>query len=41
MSLDLLVGYTGLSAFGHAAFFGLAAYTVAVLGKHFNVTSFW
>jgi branched-chain amino acid transport system permease protein len=41
MSLDLLVGYTGLMAFGHAAFFGLAAYTVAVLGKHFNLTSFW
>lgn len=41
MSLDLLVGYTGLLAFGHAAFFGLAAYTVAVLGKHFDVTNFW
>jgi branched-chain amino acid transport system permease protein len=41
MSLDLLVGYTGLMAFGHAAFFGVAAYTVAILGKHYNVTSFW
>jgi branched-chain amino acid transport system permease protein len=27
--------------FSHAAFFGLAAYTVAVLGKHFAVTNFW
>jgi branched-chain amino acid transport system permease protein len=41
MSLDLLVGFTGLSAFGHAAFFGIAAYTVAVLSKHFEITSFW
>ncbi|MCX8023545.1 MAG: branched-chain amino acid ABC transporter permease, partial [Syntrophorhabdaceae bacterium] len=41
MSLDLLVGFTGLPAFGHAAFFGLAAYTVAVLYKHFNITNFW
>jgi branched-chain amino acid transport system permease protein len=26
MSLDFLVGYTGLVSFGHAAFFGLSAY---------------
>lgn len=26
MSLDLLVGYTGLASLGHAAFFGLAGY---------------
>ncbi len=25
MSLDLLIGYTGLVSFGHAAFFGLGA----------------
>ena len=29
MSLDLLLGYTGLPSFGHAAFFGLGAYIVA------------
>jgi branched-chain amino acid transport system permease protein len=41
MSLDLLVGYTGLWAFGHAAFFGIAAYTSAILIVRFGVTNFW
>src|SRR4030042_6681567 len=41
MSLDLLVGYTGLLAFGHAAFFGIAAYTTAILTRHYNIASFW
>ena len=27
MSLDLLLGYTGLASLGHAAYFGVAAYT--------------
>lgn len=36
MSLDLLMGYSGLVSFGHAAFFGLGAYTVAVLGAQFG-----
>ena len=31
MSLDLLMGYTGLVSFGHAAFFGLGAYSTAVV----------
>lgn len=30
-SLNLLMGYTGLTSFGHAAYFGVAAYTVGVL----------
>lgn len=34
MSLDLLIGYTGIVSFGHAAFFGLSAYTVITLGVH-------
>jgi branched-chain amino acid transport system permease protein len=31
MSLDLMLGYTGLASLGHAAFFGTAAYTIALL----------
>ncbi len=31
MSLDILTGYTGLPSFGHAAFFGVAAYTAGIL----------
>jgi branched-chain amino acid transport system permease protein len=31
MALDLLMGYTGLVSFGHAAFFGLGAYSTAIL----------
>jgi branched-chain amino acid transport system permease protein len=37
MSLDLLVGYTGLLSFGHAAFFGLGAYAVIALNVHLGV----
>ena len=31
LSLDLLVGWTGLVSFGHAAFFGVGAYALALL----------
>ncbi len=31
MSLDLLVGYVGLTSLGHASFFGVAAYAIALL----------
>jgi branched-chain amino acid transport system permease protein len=31
MSLDFIVGYTGLVSFGHAAFFGLAGYMLHLL----------
>src|SRR6185312_9116595 len=31
LSLELLVGRTGLVSFGHAAFFGIAAYATALI----------
>lgn len=31
MSLDVLLGYTGLPSLGHAAYFGIAAYTAGIL----------
>jgi len=34
LALDLLIGYGALVSFGHAAFIGLGAYTVAILGAH-------
>jgi branched-chain amino acid transport system permease protein len=39
MSLDLLLGFTGLMSLGHAAFFGLGAYAVAVLGVQFGLNA--
>jgi branched-chain amino acid transport system permease protein len=40
MSLDLLMGYTGLVSFGHAAFYGLGAYSAAVLLER-GIVSLW
>jgi branched-chain amino acid transport system permease protein len=37
VSLDLILGYTGIVSLGHAAFFGLGAYSAALLAKHFNL----
>src|SRR3954463_8011321 len=34
LSLDLLVGFGALISFGHAAFIGLGAYSVGILGAH-------
>jgi branched-chain amino acid transport system permease protein len=36
-SLNLLVGYTGLVSFGHAAYFGIGAYTTGLLMKKVGV----
>ena len=35
LSLDLLVGYAGVVSLGHAAFFGLGAYTAGLMAKHY------
>jgi branched-chain amino acid transport system permease protein len=40
MSLDILLGYTGLPSLGHAGIFGVAAYTVAVLSTAYHA-GFW
>ncbi len=39
VSLDLLIGYAGLSSFGHAAFFGLGGYVVAILANQDSPTT--
>jgi len=39
MSLNLLVGCTGLVSLGHAAFFGLGAYTLLVMSPEYQAAS--
>jgi len=39
LSLELLVGRTGLVSFGHAAFFGIAAYATALLSPQSEAAS--
>ena len=34
MSLDLLIGYGAMISFGHAAYIGIGAYSVAILSSH-------
>jgi branched-chain amino acid transport system permease protein len=36
MSLDVLLGYTGLPSLGHAAYFGIAAYAVGILSTEYQ-----
>jgi branched-chain amino acid transport system permease protein len=33
VSLDVMFGYAGIPSFGHAAFFGIGAYTVGILSR--------
>src|SRR6266478_10012297 len=41
MSLNLLVGCTGLVSLGHAAFFGVGAYTLMLLSPQYEAASLW
>jgi branched-chain amino acid transport system permease protein len=34
LSLDLILGYAGIVSLGHAAFFGVGAYTAGLLSKY-------
>lgn len=37
VSLDLVLGYGAMISFGHAAFFGIGGYVVAILGFHMDL----
>jgi branched-chain amino acid transport system permease protein len=39
LGFNLLLGYTGLLSFGHSAYFGVGAYTVALMVKYLGVSS--
>jgi branched-chain amino acid transport system permease protein len=39
LGFNLLLGYTGLLSFGHSAFFGVGAYTVALMVKYLRISS--
>ncbi|MBW1801205.1 MAG: branched-chain amino acid ABC transporter permease [Deltaproteobacteria bacterium] len=41
ISLDLILGYTGLLSLGHAAYFGVAGYTSGIFMVHLGVESVW
>jgi branched-chain amino acid transport system permease protein len=41
LSLNLLMGYTGLASLGHAAFWGMGGYTVALLMAKVGIDNFF
>ena len=41
LSLDLLVGHAGMVSLGHAAYFGIAAYALALIAPKYEAASFW
>jgi branched-chain amino acid transport system permease protein len=41
MSLNLLVGFTGLVSLGHAAFFGVAGYCLALSAPQYQAANLW
>ncbi len=40
-SWNLLAGFTGQVSFGHAAFFGIGAYSAAIPMMHFKISPWW
>src|SRR6478736_5923329 len=41
MSLDILLGYTGLASLGQAAYLGIGAYTTAILATKYHIGLGW
>jgi branched-chain amino acid transport system permease protein len=41
LSLDLLVGYTGLVSFGHAAYYGIGAYVLGLMTPKYEAANLW
>ncbi|GKT10409.1 branched-chain amino acid ABC transporter permease [Desulforhabdus sp. TSK] len=41
LSLNLIVGHSGLFNLGHAAFYAVGAYTAAILNTHFHIPVLW
>jgi len=41
LGYDIIYGHTGLLSLGHAAYFGAAGYTVAVLMLYYDINSLW
>jgi len=41
MAWNLLGGYCGQVSFGHAAFFGVGAYTAGILYHHLGISAWW
>ena len=41
MSLDMLVGFTGLVSLGHGAFFGIGAYALLLLSPQYAAADLW
>jgi branched-chain amino acid transport system permease protein len=41
LSLNLIVGHTGLFNLGHAAFYAVGAYTAAILNTQFHIPVLW
>lgn len=41
LSLNIIVGYTGLFNLGHAAFYAIGAYTAAILNTRYGIPTLW